>query len=108
MANSGLGGAWFVTTAEYWKAVLRSGPILGWQIFYADGSVVNSDTPWNEAPRTGVQCIMVHHPGGLRNIVRGRDEYTMPGKKQSKLGSEIDHERYMEICRHAISSTWRA
>ena len=84
---------------------MRSGPIIGWKIFYADGSTANTD--WESAPREGVQCILVYHPKDRRNIVRGRDEYTLPGEKATKLGSEIEHKTYLEICRQALTDTWR-
>lgn len=107
--NSGFGGAWFATTPEWWASLqAASGPIRGWKIWYADGSTADSSTfAWADAPATGVEVVMVYHDGGYRNIVRGRDEYTLPGESATKLGLEIPVERYREILDIAMADEWR-
>jgi hypothetical protein len=107
--NSGINGEWFATTPEYWARVIAaSGPIIGWQLWYEDGLWCASDlTPWHGAPRRGVQVLVTHHPGGLRNLTTGRDEYTLPGESKSKLGLEIYELSFNEIVADALRDTWR-
>jgi hypothetical protein len=104
--NSGPHGAWFATTPDFWAQVRL--PIVGWKLWYADGLTVTSqDVPWADAPRQGVEVLMVYHPNGYRTIVKGRDEYTFPGEAESKLGLEIDRGVFEAMQRAAMADSWR-
>jgi hypothetical protein len=50
---------------------------------------------------------MVYHPNGRRTIVKGRDEYTLPGESTSKLGLMIDRERFERMQWGALIDEWR-
>ena len=106
MAGSGPDGSWFATDAGFWSRVRA--PIIGWKLWYADGFAwCSAECSWEEAPRTGVQVLMIFHPGGLRTIVNGRDEYTLPGETASKLGLLIERERFERMQAEAMVDEWR-
>jgi hypothetical protein len=113
MPGSGPNGEWLATDAAFWARVTQ--PIVGWKLWFAGGSTAHAAhrQPWQWAPlwertsRDGVQVLMVYHPGGYRTIVKGRDEYTLPGVSTSKLGLMLDFDRYDEIRRAAVADTWR-
>ena len=106
MHGSGPNGAWFATDDAFWARVTQ--PIVAWKIWYAHGSQRDSTTcTWANAPKVGVQVLMVYHPGGRRTIVKGRDEYTLPGESESKLGLMIDREEFEQMQLDAIADSWR-
>jgi hypothetical protein len=106
MTPSGPNGTWFATTPEFWGRIEM--PIIGWQLWYADGSwFCSGSTRWMDAPEHGVQVLMVHHPNGYRTIVVGRDEYTLPGEFWSKFGLMIDEYEFNEIVALAMADRWR-
>jgi hypothetical protein len=96
--NSGPGGTWY-TTDDVWSRIDL--PIVGWSLWYADGSVARGD--WSAAPRVGVQALMLEHPGRLRTIVTGRDEYGLPGEVVTKLGLMIDIAEFDRIVARAMA-----
>lgn len=106
MPGSGPNGAWFATDAAFWARVRA--PIIGFKLWYADGLTwCSADCPWVDAPREGVEVLMVYHPNGRRTIVKGRDEYTLPGESTSKLGLMIDRERFERMQWGALIDEWR-
>lgn len=105
MANSGKHGEWFATTPEFWAQIPL--PIIGWKVWYADHVVACTEQSWSDAPRAGVQVLMIYHPEGRRTVVCGRDEYTLPGETVSKLGLEIEIETYHAILKSAMADVWR-
>jgi hypothetical protein len=91
--GSGPGGEWLRTDEDFWKRVRL--PIIGWRLWYADGSTTcSAECSWQDAPREGVQVLVVHHPENRRTIVKGRDEYVLPGETSSKLGLMIEREQF--------------
>lgn len=105
--NSGPDGTWFATTPTWWARLPM--PVIGWKLWYADGSTVDStQQTWAAAPAEGVQVLMVYHPRGYRTVVRGRDEYTHPmGHGGSKFGLEIGADAYHAILARAMADPWR-
>lgn len=79
----------------------------GFQVWYTDGRVRSSDdAPWWRMKRRGVQVVVIHYPGGLRNVFVGYDEYTYPGSKHTLLGQEIDLDAYKAIHKRALVDSW--
>lgn len=110
MANSGPNGEWWPMPVGFWDELLRKGgPILGWSIWYADGTVVRStEMSWEAAPRLGVQVIATYHGSSKGvNWHSHFDEYCMPGEETTKLGLEIDFATFMAILRAAEADPWR-
>jgi hypothetical protein len=104
--NSGPNGEWFVTSPEFWSRITE--PIIAWKLWYADGSTINSmQSTWDDAPSEGVQVLMVYHPSGHRNIIKGRDEYCLPSSAIGKLGLAIDLEEFHAIMALAMADEWR-
>lgn len=106
LSLSGPNGTWFATTPEFWASMRL--PLVGWKLWYADGLVLDSThVRWAAAPAEGVEVLMAYHPDGYRTIVTGRDEYTWPGERESKLGLEIAPEAFTAIQRAAMADDWR-
>lgn len=102
---SGRDGTWFATTPAFWSLIP---PIIAWQLWYTDSSVVSSDDcAWDRAPREGVQVLMVHHRGGQRTIINGRDEYSLPGEAAVKYGLMLDRATFEAIQTRAMRDSWR-
>lgn len=102
MANSGPNGAW---RRDDWKPRL---PIVGFIVWYGDGSVFSSaHGDWEDAPREGVQVIRFFHPDGFTTMTDGFDEYVHPGKARTLLGAEIEYQKYEQILKAARADSWR-
>lgn len=66
--------------------------MMPFAIWYGDGSVWRSwiDGPWDAAPATDVQVVMLYEGGDYRRIVHGEDEYRLPA-----LGATVKIGRWM-------------
>lgn len=109
MVNSGPNGEWFQTTPEFWERIKL--PIIAWKIWISDGEFIlsydSSTCNWDDAPVYNLQVLMVYHPQGRRTIIKGRDEYRLPGEKKSKFGLMIDLDFFHKIQERAILDSWR-
>lgn len=66
-------------------------PVLGWRLWYADGSIVSSaDTDWDDAPITGVQVLEYLHEAPYRTLAYGHDEYRLDEQSTPKYGQWMD------------------
>lgn len=51
--------------------------LLGWKLWYADGSTVSSEeSTWEDAPQHGVIALVRYWLSGGREVVNGPDLYT--------------------------------
>ena len=82
-------------------------PIIGWRIWYGDGTVADSRrVSWADAPVEGVQVIAMYHEGGRKTLTSGLDTYAMPGEYWEKAGAWIDDEAFDAMYAAAFGSTW--
>jgi hypothetical protein len=102
---SGPDGTW-KTNADAFPNML---PIIGWKIWFGDGTSVNSfDQSWEGAPKENVQVVCYYHGRGYRTFSSGCDEYFNPSiSGESKLGKLIGDEDFEVIKRAAESDEWR-
>lgn len=106
MANSGHNGEWRAWSHEDWTRIVRD--VAHWSVWYSDGSVVRStEMSWADAPRDGVQVVMVVYDDGRRLKISNRDEYTMRGEAATKLGEEIEFDKFSAILQTAMRDKWR-
>ena len=107
MSNSGPNGEW---VTDNWKPAL---PVIGFKVWYSNGTLNSEDTPWVKLKRGGVQCIKFFHPEGRSTFTDGWDEYTHPDFPEGRHnyrtlnGEEIDYDKYEEILKVARSDQWR-
>ena len=106
--NSGHGGIWFKNDPEdiHYE-------IIGWCVWYSKddntATVIRSDEGlWRNLPREGVQAVVLQHPGGVRTMITGRDEYCFPGEEHTLLGLMIEEEQHDAIYDLAKKDSWRA
>jgi len=100
---SGKHGEWLTNQA----AMETMLPVIGWKIWYTDRSTWCSDTSkWDGAPSGGVQQVAYFHPGGLKTLSGGIDEYFYPGSTHTKLGELTTDERAEEMRLAALNDTW--
>jgi hypothetical protein len=86
--------------------------VLGWRVWYADGSVFDSKSRiWESLPERGLQILMLYFdeeysPGTpYRQIIHGDDSYTYGGKAIS--GSLMPDSAYWALVDRAMNSrTW--
>jgi hypothetical protein len=102
---SGAGGTW-KSNVDAFPNML---PIIGWKIWFGDGTSVNSfDETWNDAPKENVQVVCYYHGKGYRTFSSGCDEYALPSiSSETKLGKLIPDEEFAIIKSRAMSDEWR-
>lgn len=73
-------------------------PVVGWRLWYGDGSVASSvDTSWDDAPDQDVQVLEVLHPAPYRTLTYGVDEYRLPGTVSVKFGAWMDEQEFYAL-----------
>lgn len=70
-------------------------PITGWELIYADGSVVTSaETTWGKAPVTGVLLLVILHDPPYADVSYAGESYLLPGQpaRTAKTGVWVEDE----------------
>lgn len=98
---------------------LKRSHILGWAVYYSDGSVYRDDTPPCSLPKIGCQGTVLFCRGDIalgqsplkvyREIDCGRNAdtvwYRLPGAKCKIRASMIDDDAF-ETIRQAMDNDW--
>jgi hypothetical protein len=84
--------------------------MVGWELWYTDGTVYTSDDgPWEDAPQFGIQALVRYterDKGGVgAEIVNGNDLYTVDRPTalnidlppEVKIGEEMDREEFDKL-----------
>lgn len=67
-------------------------PVIGWRLWYGDGTIVSSDqSSWDAAPDQNVQVLEWLHEPPYRTLCYGEDEYRLTPDATPKFG------RWMEL-----------
>lgn len=88
---------------EYNKHDIEESSIVGWQIYYSDGSQYSSlDSQPEDLPLTDAQVLSIYYPrsdnkkGLWRLMLVGKDEYPIPNTKitiQGDWTSLVNHDK---------------
>lgn len=75
-------------------------PVLGWCLYYSDGSIVHSDdSTWEDAPSEDVQVLEILHEAPYRTLFTGWDVYDLPGSATVKYGRWMENTEFYALLR---------
>lgn len=80
-------------------------PVIGWRLWYSDGSFVASDQmSWEQAPDTDVQVLEIFHdPAPYRTLSYGVDEYQLSPDSTVKFGRWMNREAFEALVERVVS-----
>jgi hypothetical protein len=73
-------------------------PVLGWRLYYGDGSTFSHlDGEWEQAPHGDVQVLEYLHAEPYRTLVYGEDEYRLTSAHSRKFGKWMDEAAFYAL-----------
>lgn len=84
-------------------------PIIGWRIYYGDGSVFTSaDGSWDDAPSEDVQILEYVHAEPYHTLCLGEDEYFLTPDSSVKYGKWADTAWFESLRESVVNAGWQS